>query len=189
LQSLSQLKGLYKDSWNAILGNCALTTFLGSDDEETKKFIVEKLGKTTVRSENKSWSQSNTGGSNSKSEHIDSRDLVTLDELPKIMAKNATQKISGTTLKKYDGSCIVFVNKFSPFFLKKYPAFNHPLFKQTGSSFPSGLPNNTNIAEVYKDHIREIPPKKSAVREFAYGYDEQERLHNDFENGEDIDLG
>ena len=70
------------------------------------------------------------------------RDLLAPDEILQAI------KPKGKT-KQYGGSCIIFVDEFKPFFLCKFDTLHHPLFKQTGSSFPDGIPNNTNIADVY----------------------------------------
>jgi type IV secretion system protein VirD4 len=183
LQALSQLKALYEKTWSSIFANCSLFTYLGTTDTETIKYVVEKLGKTTVRSENKSWSQSNTGGSTSKNEHYDSRDLVSLEELPQVILKN-----SG---KKYGGSCILWVDENKPFFLPKYATLQHPLISKVGSSKDGSNPNNTNIHDSFKDRPQPSPQPKPDIRKLAEMHEqaEQERLQNDFENGEDVDLG
>ena len=53
--------------------------------------------------------------------------------------------------KKYGGSCIVFVDEYKPFYLRKYDTVSHPIFNITGSSFPKGIPNNTYIEKEYAD--------------------------------------
>jgi hypothetical protein len=179
---LSQLKALYEKTWSSIFANCSLFTYLGTTDTDTMEYVVKKLGKTTVRSESKSWSQSNTGGSNSKNEHFDSRDLVSLEELPQVILKN-----SG---KKYGGSCILWVDENKPFFLPKYATLQHPLIGKVGSSKDGSNPNNTDIHEIFKDRPQPPTQPKPDIRKLAEMQEEreQERLHEDFENGEDVDL-
>jgi type IV secretion system protein VirD4 len=169
LQGLSQLKALYKDTWEGIISNCSLFTFLGTNDLESKKYVVEKLGKTTVRLETKSHSQSNTGGSTSNNEQYDSRDLVTVDELPKILKKNS----------RFGGSCILFIDEFSPFYRPKFNTKNHPKSHLTGSSFADGIPNNTDIIKVYGNKIKPPKPPKCDVRKLIEDIE-------DFENGEEF---
>jgi hypothetical protein len=148
---------------------------LGTNDLESKKYVVEKLGKTTVRLETKSHSQSNTGGSTSNNEQYDSRDLVTVDELPKILKKNS----------RFGGSCILFIDEFSPFYRPKFNTKNHPKWHLTGSSFPDDpsragrIPNNTDIIEVYSNKIKPPKPPKCDVRKLIEDIE-------DFENGEEF---
>lgn len=103
LQGLSQLKALYKNSWESIIGNCSIFTYLGTNDLDTKEYIVRRLGKITVRVDTKS---SNTTGGGTDSENFTSRDLLMSNELAKAM------KLT----EKSGGNCIVFVDEFDPFF-------------------------------------------------------------------------
>ena len=48
LQNLAQIKALYKDSWESILGNCDETYYLGGNEQSTHKYISELLGKETL---------------------------------------------------------------------------------------------------------------------------------------------
>lgn len=141
LQGLSQLKSLYEKTWESILGNCSIFTFLGTNDMDTKEYVSKKLGKTTVRVDSRSYNRGNQGGG-SDSEGYIQRDLLAPDEIPQAI------KPKGKT-KKYGGSCIIFVDEQKPMFIPKYDTVNHPLFSVTGSSFPNGIPNNTDIKEIY----------------------------------------
>ena len=74
LQSLPQLKALYKDNWESIIGYCSLFTYLGAPDLDTRKYIVEMLDKTTVRIDTRGHSQGTTsGGSSSDNESYQGR--------------------------------------------------------------------------------------------------------------------
>jgi len=142
LQGLSQLKALYEKKWEGIIGNCSIFTFLGTNDQDSKEYVSKKLGKTTVRVDSRSYNRGGKGGGGSDSESYIQRDLLAPDEISQVI------KPKGKT-KRYGGNCIVFVDEFKPFFLCKYDTMSHPLFPVTGSSFPNGIPNNTNINEVY----------------------------------------
>ena len=48
VQNMAQIKALYKDNASTIVGNCDTLLFLGSGEDETKKHISEKIGKTTI---------------------------------------------------------------------------------------------------------------------------------------------
>lgn len=151
LQGLSQLKSLYEKTFESVIGNCSLFTYLGTNDLDTKKYVVERLGKTTVRTDTRSHNRGNNGGG-SDNESFNSRDLLTVDELPlAIRPKSNT--------KKYGGNCIVFIDEFRPFFLLKFDTLNHPLIDQVGSSYPKDIHNNTDISEVY-GHLKEERKKK-----------------------------
>lgn len=142
LQGLSQLKALYEKQWDSILGNCSIFNFLGTNDQESKEYVSKKLGKTTVRVDSRSYNRGGKGGGGSDSESYIQRDLLAPDEISQVI------KPKGKT-KRYGGNCIVFIDEFKPFFLCKYDTMSHPLFSITGSSFPNGIPNNTNINDVY----------------------------------------
>lgn len=146
LQGLSQLKALYEKTWESIIGNCSIFTFLGTNDMDTKEYVSKKLGKTTVRVDSRSYNRGNTGGG-SDSENFIQRDLLAADEIPQaIRAKGKT--------KKYGGSCIIFVDEYKPFFLPKYDTLRHPMILNTGSSYEKDFHNNTNIETEYAEHRR-----------------------------------
>ena len=165
LQSLPQLKALYKDNWESIIGNCSLFTYLGAPDLETRKYIVEKLDKTTVRIDTRGHSQGTTsGGSSSDNESYQGRDLLTTSEL--LRAFKASPKIK----KKYGGYMIEFLDEYPPFWLYKFDTLSHPLIDKVGSSFPSGIPNNTDINKMYSDNeqiqkLKEVKTKMAQLME------------------------
>lgn len=122
LQGLSQLKALYKNSWESIIGNCSIFTYLGTNDIDTKEYIVKRLGKTTIRVDTKS---SNTTGGGTDSENFTGRELLTVDELAKVIYM--TNQDSG-------GNCIVFIDEFDPFYLKKFDTLHHKYFSKLEKS-------------------------------------------------------
>ena len=141
LQGISQLKSIYEKTWESIIGNCSLFTFLGTNDTDSNEYVAKRLGKTTVRVDSRSYNRGNQGGG-SDSESYVARDLLSADEIPKAI------KPKGKT-KRYGGSCILFVDENYPFFCLKFDTLKHPMQPKTGSSFPSGIPNNTDIKETY----------------------------------------
>lgn len=153
LQGLSQLKALYEKTWESIIGNCSIFTFLGTNDLDSREYVSKKLGKTTVRVDTRSYNRgtSQGGGGGSDSENYIQRDLLAPDEILQAIRPKGKNK-------RYGGSCIIFVDEYRALFLSKYDTLSHPLFNKTGSSFPSGIPNNTDIKEVYS----EIKEERSA---------------------------
>lgn len=113
IQNLSQLKKMYKDSWENVLGNCDSLLFLGGQEPTTLEHISKTLGKETIdtRSRNRTRGRQ---GSTSENDGILGRELMTVDEL-KIMK---------------DNECILFVRGIYPFFCDKFVIEKHPNYKQ-----------------------------------------------------------
>ena len=109
IQNLSQLKKMYKDSWENVLGNCDSLLFLGGQEPTTLEHISKTLGKETIdtRSQNRTRGKN---GSTSENDGILGRELMTVDEL-KVMK---------------DNECILFVRGIYPFFCDKYVIEKHP---------------------------------------------------------------
>ncbi len=141
LQTISQLKALYDKTWEAIIGNCSIFTFLGTNDSDSNEYVSKRLGKRTVRVDSRSYNRGNQGGGNDSESYI-ARDLLSADEIPKAIKPKGKSR-------KYGGSCIVFVDEHYPFFIQKYDTMKHPLFPTMGSPYPSGVPNITDIREKY----------------------------------------
>lgn len=109
LQSLAQLKKMYKNNWEEIVDNCASLIYLGGDDPKTLEFLSKRLGKQTISLRKHTVS---TGGSGGGSENRDKtgRDLMMADEIATI-----------------DGDeCLVFIKKEHGFIDRKYYAYEHP---------------------------------------------------------------
>lgn len=137
LQSLGQLKTLYKDEYGSIIGNCDTLIYLGGNDEETTKYISGCLGKATITSMSRGLSTGGKGGSN-KNFSQQGRDLMTPTEL-------------GLMDNKYS---IVRLRGEQPFFDKKYNYVKHPNYHMTGDA---------NKKQIYP--FREICAKLNAEAE------------------------
>lgn len=175
LQGLSQLKALYEKTWESIISNCSIFNFLGTNDQESKEYVSKKLGKTTVRVDSRSYNRGNQGGG-SDSESYVQRDLLAPDEIPTVL------RAKGKT-KKYGGSCIVFIDEYKPFYLRKYDTVSHPIFKITGSSFPKGIPNNTYIEKEYAaiKEKRHTEHQQQLTDFFSRGKEEAEKDKAEYE--------
>jgi len=117
IQALSQLKALYKDDWEVLIGNCDSQIFLGGSDQTTLDYMSKLLGKETIRSINSSRSYGKHG-SHSMSYNKTGRELMTADEL-RVMDNN---------------DCIVLIRGEYPFYTKKYPLEEHPNYKRSGDA-------------------------------------------------------
>ncbi len=112
IQNLSQLKKMYKDSWENVLGNCDSLLFLGGQEPTTLEHVSKMLGKETIdtRSRNRTKGRQ---GSTSENDGILGRELMTVDEL-KVMK---------------DNECILFVRGIYPFFCDKFDIEKHLNYK------------------------------------------------------------
>lgn len=80
LQNISQLKGLFKDDWEGIIGNADAFCYLGGNEKSTHKYISELLGKETINTTTHSQSKGKSG-SFSKNFQQTGRELMTPDEV------------------------------------------------------------------------------------------------------------
>ena len=112
LQSQSQLKTIYKDAADTIVGNCDVTLFLGGKEKSTLKEISELLGRETIDSLNQS---ENRGAQTSHGLNYQKlgKELMSQDEI-------ATMD---------GGKCILQVRGVRPFFSEKYDITRHPRYK------------------------------------------------------------
>ena len=122
LQSQSQLKTIYKDAADTIVGNCDSTLFLGGKEKSTLKEISELLGKETIdlynQSENRG-SQISHGLSYQKL----GKELMSQDELAVMDG----------------GKCIYMLRGVRPFLSEKYDLTKHPNYKYTADADPKNV--------------------------------------------------
>ena len=112
LQSQSQLKTIYKDAADTIVGNCDVTLFLGGKEKGTLKEISELLGKETIDS----LSQSENRGaqtSHGLSYQKLGKELMTQDEIAVMDG----------------GKCILQLRGVRPFFSDKFDITKHPRYQ------------------------------------------------------------
>lgn len=121
LQSIAQIKMLYKDDYETIIGNCDTAICLGTNEQTTADYFSKKLGKSTITARSRSMQVGKSGGSMSFQQT--GRELMTPDEIMTM---------------PYD-ECIVMMNHISPFYDKKYALENHPQFKNTGDGDESNF--------------------------------------------------
>ena len=75
--NLAQIKALYKDAWESIVGNCDELYFLGGNEQSTHKFVSEYLGKETLDT-NTYGKSSGRSGNYSTNYQQTGRELLTL---------------------------------------------------------------------------------------------------------------
>jgi type IV secretion system protein VirD4 len=115
IQNLSQLKALYKDKWENIVGNCNTMVYLGGSEQATREYVSKALGKATInyQTTGKSSQNSNTNI------NITGRELMMPDEI--------------RTMK--DDECLVLISGEKPILDKKFNLMKH---KNIGLVQPGG---------------------------------------------------
>ena len=113
MQTQSQLKAIYKDHAETIVGNCSCVLFLGGKERSTLKEISEMLGKETIDLYNTSVTKGNQESHGQNFQKL-GKDLMSPDEIA-VMDNS---------------KCILQVQGIRPFFSDKYDITRHPQYKK-----------------------------------------------------------
>ena len=136
LQSQSQLKAMYKDSADTILGNCDTTLFLGGKEKTTLKEMSELLGKETIDLYNTSETRSNQKSFGLNYQKT-GKQLMTEDEIAVMDG----------------GKCILQIRGARPFFSDKYDITKHKNYRLLADE------NEKNRYKVEKELNPQYTPK------------------------------
>ena len=136
LQSQSQLKAMYKDSADTILGNCDTTLFLGGKEKTTLKEMSELLGKETIDLYNTSETRSNQKSFGLNYQKT-GKQLMTEDEIAVMDG----------------GKCILQIRGARPFFSDKYDITKHKNYRYLADE------NEKNRYKVEKELNPQYAPK------------------------------
>ena len=119
LQAQSQLKALYKDNMDTIIGNCDASLFLGGKEETTLKSWNSLLGKETIDMYNTSVTK---GSQESHGQNFQKlgKDLMSMDELAVMDG----------------GKCLLQIRGVRPFLSRKYDITKHPNYKYLSDYAP-----------------------------------------------------
>ena len=118
LQSLEQIKHMYKDEWGVIIDNCSARLFLGTVSHiDTLEYMSKMLGKGTFDKRTTGQSRGRSGGSSQNFDVI-GRELLDPAELGK--------------LPKND--CVLYIAGRNPFYSRKYSYENHKNYKYTSDA-------------------------------------------------------
>lgn len=115
LQSLEQIKNMYKNEWGVIVDNCNELLYLGSITHmDTLEYMSKLLGKGTF---DKRTTGRTRGRQGSSSENFDvvGRELMTADEIRQLKKEN----------------CLLVIGGRSPFYSEKYDYTKHPNYRYT----------------------------------------------------------
>ena len=104
VQNISQIKAMYKDSWESIIGNCDHFLYLGGNEQSTHKYISELLGKATIDTKTRGITKGRSGSSSANYQNT-GRELLMPDEVRMLDNDYALLFIIGERAvsdKKYD---------------------------------------------------------------------------------------
>jgi len=114
IQNMAQLKALFKDSWESLVGNCDTMLYLGGNEQSTHEYISKMLGKETIDTRTRGITRGSHGSSNTNYQNA-GRELLTLDEVRLLDNSNA----------------LIFIRGEKPIMDKKFDILSHPNIKLT----------------------------------------------------------
>ena len=158
LQSQSQLKAIYKDNADTIVGNCDTTLFLGGKEKTTLKEISEILGKETIDSFNTSETRGRELSHGLNYQKL-GKQLMTEDEIAVMDG----------------GKCILQLRGVRPFFSDKFDITKHPKYKYLSDADPK------NAFDMEK-HLRRRPAIVKPDEVFDYYEIDAADLQEDADN-------
>ena len=133
LQTQSQLKALYKDNAETVIGNCDASLFLGGKEPTTLKALSEALGRETIDTYNTGESRGRETSHSLNYQKL-GKSLLTVDEL---------EVLDG-------GKCILQLRGVRPFLSDKYDITSHPNYKYLSDS------NKKNAFDIEKYLSRQL---------------------------------
>ena len=142
LQTRSQLKAIYKDNADTIVGNMDSQIFLGGSEPTTLKELSEALGKETIDGFNTSDTRGNSPSYGTNYQKL-GHELMSRDELAVLDG----------------GKCILQLRGVRPFLSDKYDLTQHPNYKMTSDADPK----NALDIEKYLSHKEKIRPDDQFV--------------------------
>ena len=145
LQAQSQLKALYKDNADTIIGNMDSRIFLGGAEPTTLKELNQSLGKETIDTFNTGESRGREVSHSLNYQKL-GKDLATIDELAVLDG----------------GKCILQLRGVRPFMSNKYDITKHPNYRYLSDANPK---NNFNIEKYLSTQLRMKPDEVYQVYE------------------------
>ncbi|WP_242543356.1 VirD4-like conjugal transfer protein, CD1115 family [Enterococcus sp. DIV1094] len=119
LQNISQLKNLYKETWETIIGTSDVFLYLGGMELSTHEYISKLLGKKTIQHKNISITKGSNGNFSENYQKM-GRNLLDVDEVANLSGTQAILKIRGIV----------------PFISEKYDITKHKNYKKLGDVTP-----------------------------------------------------
>ena len=151
LQAQSQLKALYKDNMDTIIGNMDASIFLGGREKTTLDELVKTIGRESIDSFNTSETKGNSPSYGKNFQKL-GRDLISMDELAVM-----------------DGSkCILQLRGVRPFMSAKYDITKHPNYRYLADY---NKKNTFNVERYLSTRLQVKPGDKFEVYDFDFGDD------------------
>ena len=138
VQNMAQLKAMYKDDWESLVGLCDEFLYLGGTEKETHKYVSELLGKETISTTSYNQSKGRSG-SYSINHQQSGRDLMTPDEVRLLD----------------NGKCILFIRGERPVVDFKYNLLKHPNIRCTEDG--GAAPYDYTAADNARDDLPGAP--------------------------------
>lgn len=148
LQAQSQLKALYRDNMDTIIGNCDCSVFLGGKEKTTLEELSKTLGKETIDSYNNSETKGNSPSFGKNYQKL-GKELMTIDELAVLDG----------------GKCILQLRGVRPFLSDKYDITRHPNYRYLADYSKK---NTFNIERYLSTRLKVKPEDEFEVYEFDF---------------------
>lgn len=148
IQNMAQLKALFKDSWESLVGNCDTFLYLGGNEQATHEYISKMLGKETIDTRTRGVTKGQHGSSNTNYQNT-GRELLTLDEVRLLDNSNA----------------LIFIRGEKPIMDKKFDILSHPNIKSTEDGGAAPYKHNKNNSR-FKEDISFTNPETVKFIEF-----------------------
>jgi len=158
LQAQSQLKAIYKDNTDTIIGNCDTVLFLGGKEKTTLKDLTESIGKETVYMLTNNTSKGNNPSYSMNQQKL-GRELMSIDELS-IMDGN---------------KCILQLRGVRPFFSDKFDITKHKNYRYLSDANPKYAFN------IEKHVNRKLKVKPTDTFEFHEFSTDETEVYQDYE--------
>ncbi|NLB81680.1 MAG: type IV secretory system conjugative DNA transfer family protein [Clostridiaceae bacterium] len=152
IQNMAQLKALFKNSWESIVGNCDTMIYLGGNEQATHEYISKMLGKETIDTRTRGITKGRQGSSNTNYQNT-GRELLTLDEVRLLDNQNS----------------LIFLRGERAMMDKKFEILKHPNIGYTLDG--GGTPYHHNIDKGYVR--KDIDTKNIENIEIIEGLEEQ----------------
>jgi len=166
LQAQSQLKSLYKDNAETIIGNLDTRLFLGGTEKTTLKDLSESMGKETIDLLNSSVTKGNSPSYGQNYQRL-GKELMSVDELAVM-----------------DGEkCILQLRGVRPFLSRKYDITRHPNYKYLSDANPK---NAFDVGKYLSTRYTPRPDEMYDVHDYDAGADADDGGPDDYD--EPIDL-
>lgn len=155
VQNIQNIKALYKDEWEGIIGNCDTLLFLGGGNEPTSlEFVSKLLGKETVHTRTRGQTKGRSGSSSVNFQQT-GRDLMTPDEIRMLPTNDA----------------LLFIRGEKPVRDKKYDIKKHPNVRRTADGRAKPYIHNPPVPDYT---LPDLPYEFRTLDDYTFLEDEHE---------------